>query len=91
MKEQTKPVNVILLTFSYPNSSMSYFEFLIAFLLPPIVLINYLNLHDQHRKRKSPGVCHQPILENYSVSVVAVLHNSWDNYLAAVCGGTIPD
>lgn len=65
---------------------MSYFEFLIVFLLPPIIILTTLNLFDQHRKRVLPPefVTNQSWKIVLLLVVVAVLYTTpWDNYLVA--------
>jgi len=65
---------------------MSYFEFLIVFLLPPIVILTTLNLYDQRRQRVLPSefVANQLWKVILLLVLVAVLYTTpWDNYLVA--------
>jgi lycopene cyclase domain-containing protein len=65
---------------------MSYFEFLIAFLLPPIILLIALDIYDHRRRRALPSDIdvEQPWRVILLMVVIAVLYTTpWDNYLVA--------
>jgi lycopene cyclase domain-containing protein len=65
---------------------MSYFGFLVVFLLPPIVILTALDFFDHRRKRALPSefVVNRPWKVILLMVVVAVLYTTpWDNYLVA--------
>jgi lycopene cyclase domain-containing protein len=65
---------------------MSYLEFLIVFLLPPIGILITLTFYDQRRKQGIPAEFHaqQPWKVILLLIVVAVFYTTpWDNYLVA--------
>lgn len=65
---------------------MSYFEFLIVFLLPPIGILAALNFYDRRRKKKTPSeyLAHRPWKVIFLLVLVAVIYTTpWDNYLVA--------
>lgn len=65
---------------------MTYFGFLVLFLLPPLAIFSFYYIWDQHNGRDFPTALQSvpPLSALWVLVVVAVLYTTpWDNYLVA--------